>query len=401
MVDFSLPEEVIDLQKLAREFATKEIRPAEAKLDAMGNPEEAFRSDVYRSVVKSIHEIGFHKATVPGEAGGLGLSGVASCVIEEELAFGGAGLASRALIAPIGASVIAGSGIASKHPFYKEYVEAFVEDTEGIHSGCWAITEPGRGSDFLKVDGETTFGTTATRDAISGKWTINGAKAAWVTNGWEADIILLMATARPEMGMEGTAVFLLPGDLPGISRGKPLNKLGMRALNQAEIFFDEVEVPEEFLLFDAGPAYPMLLEMIVTAGNTAVATLAVGVTRAAYETALQYSKERVQGGKPIFEHQLIAMKLFDAFRDIEAARALIWKSAWLMETNRPDLRVAFAARSMACNMALKVTAEMVQILGGYGISKEHPVEKFYRDVKLLQIMDGTLERISLTAAARL
>lgn len=401
MVDFALPEEVVDLQKLAREFAINEIRPAEAKLDAMSNPEDAFTSETYRSVVKKMHEIGLHKSTVPSEAGGLGLSGVASYVIEEELAFGGAGLASRALIAPIGASVIAGSGIAAKHPFYKEYVEAFVDDTEGRHSGCWAITEPGRGSDFLKIDAETTFATSATRNSGNGTWTINGAKAAWVTNGWEADIILLMATAKPEMGMEGTAVFLLPGDLPGISRGKPLNKLGMRALNQAEIFFDDVEVPEEFLLFDAGPAYPMLLEMIVTGGNTAVATLAVGVARAAYETALAYSKERVQGGKPIFEHQLIAMKLFDAFRDIEASRALIWKSAWLIESNRPDLRVAFAARSMACNMAMRVTAEMVQVLGGYGISKEYPVEKFYRDVKLLQIMDGTLERISLTAATRL
>ncbi len=150
-----------------------------------------------------------------------------------------------------------------------------------------------------------------------------------------------------------------------------------------------------------GPAYKVMLDRIVTGGNTAVGTIAVGVARAAYEEALAYAKQREQGGKLIFEHDTVKMMLFDAFRHIEASRALLWKSSWLLSTGQPHMPTAMAARTMASDMAMKVTADMVQIFGGYGISKEHPVEKFYRDAKLLQIMDGTNEMVSLKAAEQL
>jgi len=150
-----------------------------------------------------------------------------------------------------------------------------------------------------------------------------------------------------------------------------------------------------------GPAYKMMIERIVTGGNTAVGTIAVGVARAAYEAALAYAKDRVQGGKPIFEHQAVKLKLFNAFRQIEAARALLWKSSWLMSTGTPHMPTAMAARTMASDMAVQVTSDMVQVFGGYGISKEHPVEKFYRDAKLLQIMDGTNDMVALKAADQL
>ena len=195
--------------------------------------------------------------------------------------------------------------------------------------------------------------------------------------------------------------FAIPGNLPGITRGKPLNKLGLRGLNQAEVFFDNVRIPPEFVLLPPGPAYRMMLERIVTGGNTAVGTLAVGVARAAYEEALAYAKQRVQGGRRICEHESIKLKLFDAFRQIESARALLWKSSWLIATGRPHLPTAMAARTVASDMAMRVTADMVQVFGGYGISKEHPVEKFYRDAKLLQIMDGTNEMVSIKAADQL
>jgi alkylation response protein AidB-like acyl-CoA dehydrogenase len=222
-----------------------------------------------------------------------------------------------------------------------------------------------------------------------------------VSNGWLADSFLLMVNVDGEQGMEGTATFAMPGNLTGISRGKPLDKLGLRALNQSEVFFDNVHVAPEFLMLPGGPAYKALVESIVTFGNTAVGTLAVGVARAAYEEALAHAKQRVQGGKIIFEHQIVKLKLFDAYRHIEAARALLWKSAWLISIGQPHLPTAMAARTLASDMAMQVTADMVQIFGGYGISKEHPVEKFYRDAKLLQIMDGTNEVVSLRAAEEL
>jgi len=222
-----------------------------------------------------------------------------------------------------------------------------------------------------------------------------------VSNGWLADAFLLMVGFDASQGMEGTATFAIPGNLPGMSRGKPLDKLGLRALNQAEVFFDDVRITPEFLVLPGGPAYEALVERIVTAGNTAVGTLAVGVARAAYDEALCYAKQRVQGGRVIFEHQTVKLKLFNAYRHIEAARALLWKSAWLLSIGQPHMPTAMAARTLASDMALQVTADMVQVFGGYGISKEHPVEKFYRDAKLLQIMDGTNDVVSLKAAEQL
>jgi alkylation response protein AidB-like acyl-CoA dehydrogenase len=175
----------------------------------------------------------------------------------------------------------------------------------------------------------------------------------------------------------------------------------MRALNQAEVFFDDVRIAPEFLVLPPGPAYKIMIERIVTGGNTAVGTIAVGVARAAYEEALAHAKQRVQGGKVIFEHQAIKLKLFNAYRQIEAARALLWKSSWLGSIGQPHLPTAMAARTMATDMAIQVTSDMVQVFGGYGISKEHSVEKLYRDAKLLQIMDGTNEMVALKAAEQL
>lgn len=318
-----------------------------------------------------------------------------STIVQEELAVGDAGIASHLLVAPM----IAGSAAAGKdrHPFYREYLEAFVSDTKGEHSGAWAITEPHHGSDLFQF-GQPSIHMEAKAVKDGDDYVISGQKSAFVSNGWMADAFLVMVNLNGGEGMEGTATFAIPGDLPGMSRGKPLNKLGLRSLNQAEVFFDDVRIPREFLLTPGGPAYKMLIERIVTAGNTAVGALAVGVARAAYEEALPYAKERVQGDKVIFEHQVIKMKLFNAFRQIEAARALLWKSSWLLSTGRPHLPTAIAARTLASDMAMQVTAEMVQVFGGYGISKENPVEKFYRDAKLLQIMDGTNEVVSLRAA---
>ena len=401
MVDFALPEEVEKIRDMTREFAQKELRPAAAELDRIEDPEAAYTSDTMRRVLSRAYEIGFHKMTLGSEVGGLGAPAMTSTIVQEELAVGDAGIASHLLVAPM----IAGSAAAGKdrHPFYGEYLDAFVNDTKGEHGGAWAITEPQHGSDLFQF-GQPSIHMEATAVRDGDDYVVNGQKSAFVSNGWMADAFLLMVKldgGDGGDGMEGTATFAIPGDLPGMSRGKPLNKLGLRTLNQAEVFFDDVRIPREFLVMPGGPTYKMLIERIVTGGNTAVGTLAVGVARAAYEEGLAYAKERVQGGKVIFDHQVIKMKLFNAFRQIEAARALLWKSSWLLSTGKPHLPTAMAARTLASDMAMQVTADMVQVFGGYGISKENPVEKFYRDAKLLQIMDGTNEVVSLRAAEEL
>jgi len=398
MVNFTLPEEVERIQQMTRDFARNEVRPAGIEIDRIPDPESAYTGDRMRRLLSSAYEIGFHKLNLPKEVGGLGAPAMTNVVVQEELAVGDAGIASHFLVAPMIAGISAGAQ--DRHPFYKDYLQEFVEDTKGQHSGAWAITEPHHGSDLFEF-GEPSirFEATATRDGDD--YVVNGQKSAFVSNGWLADALLLMVNMDSAPGMENTITFAIPGDLPGISRGKPLNKLGLRGLNQAEIFFDNVRIPPEFVVLPPGPAYKVMIERIVTGGNTAVGTLAVGVARAAYEEALAYAKTRVQGGRRICEHETIKLKLFDAYRQIEAARALLWKSSWLVANGTPHLPTAMAARTMASDMAMRVTADMVQVFGGYGISKEHPVEKFYRDAKLLQIMDGTNEMVSLKAADQL
>lgn len=397
LVDFQLPTVLKDFQNLARDFAKQVIRPAEVELDKMSDPSEIFASQTFKDVMKKIYEVGFHKAGLPEVVGGDGLGTLGQMVILEEIAVGGAGLASQLLLAPLGASMIAAFDMSARSPVFKDYLEAYVSDIEGKHSGCWGITEPNAGSDTLIETSTSKFATQVLKKKDKKGYVVNGSKSAFISNGGLADMIFLCAGMDPDKGIQdGSGAALIPGNLPGITRGKPTNKLGLRALNQAEIFFDNVEIPDEFVMIPTGPQYRNILEAFVTGGNPSVGTLALGVARAAYEEGLAYAKTRRQGGKLIFEHQLIAMKLFKAFRSIEAARAFLWKAHLA-----GDYKLSAAARGFASDMAIEVTGDMVQVFGGYGISKEYPVEKFYRDAKLLQIMDGTVDVMALRAASRL
>lgn len=399
-MDFEVPEDVRNQVGLARDFAQQVLRPAEEAIDRISDPTEAFTSDVHRDVTRKMYEVDLHKLGLPVECGGLGLTGMAQHLVAEEIATGGAGLASQLLLTPLAANFIALLGLGAVHPVYAEYLDAYVADREGVHSGAWTITEPDVGSDCF------TFGVPAIRmraraTAGGSGYVIDGTKSAWCSNGWLADMLVAMVCVDPDAGMEGTATFLIPADWPGISKGKPIDKVGLRALNQCELVFDGVEVPKEFLLAPAGPGYRPLLETFVTPGNTSVGTLALGVARAAYEAGLAYAKEREQGGHPIIGHQLVGKKLFDAYRSIEAARLLLRKSTWLMEQGQPSLELSFAARAQACETALRVTTDMMLLHGGFGITKEYAVEKYYRDAGPLQIMDGSVDRVAVAAAERL
>jgi len=228
---------------------------------------------------------------------------------------------------------------------------------------------------------------------------ISGTKSDFVSNGGIASVYLAFACVDPSLGIKGSGAFVIPGDAPGVSRGRALDKIGLRVLNQAAVYFEDVTVPEDYMIFPAGENYPFLHNSIITIGNLGVGYLAVGVMRAAYEEALAYSKQRVQWGKPVFEHQLIAEKLLDAYIAIETARSFLQKGSWFAKTAFPgDLKTSLSAKIYATNQAVRVTTEMVQVLGGYGISKDHPVEKHMRDAKLLQIMDGTNETLVSKAA---
>jgi len=399
MIDLRLTEEQVSIRDMASKFAREVVRPAEIELDKMGDPDGVFSSALFRDTLKQAYGLGFHKMGIKEEHGGLGFDPLTRGLVWEELAAGGAGIAAGLLavsVAPAFLSVLA----PNKTALIDAYVRPFCEDAEGQHISAWGSSEPNIGSDGSNYhDANVHHETSATKS--DGGYVLQGAKSSFVSNGGIADLYLVFACMDPLKGICGSGVFLVPYG-QGVTRGKALDKIGLRALNQAEVAFEAAQIPEDCLIMPCGDHYPMIHNAIKTVGNIGVGYLALGLLRAAYEEALGYAKERVQFGKPIVEHQAVGFRLFEAFQAIEAARGLLWKASWTLgNTGLGDLKLSAAARVFATEMAMKHTVEMVQVLGGYGISKEYPLEKHMRDAKLLQIMDATNEIMSIKGAALL
>ena len=229
---------------------------------------------------------------------------------------------------------------------------------------------------------------------------LDGTKSAFVSNGGVANAYVVFACINKDDGLRGSGAFVVPGDAPGLSRGPGENRVGLRALNQASVSLDHVEVPEDHLIFPPGEGYPFLHRSIMTVGNLGTGYLALGLMRAAFEEALAYAKERVQWGRPIAQHQLVAKKLFDIHAAIESTRALLWKGSWHASTSFPgDLATSVTAKIVATSHAVRQTAQMVQVLGGYGITRDYKLEKYMRDASLLPIMDGTNDTLMLEVTA--
>ncbi len=399
MVDFELTEDQLAIRGMAGRFAREVVRPAEIALDRMADPEEVFRSELFRDTMRQAYALGFHKMGIKEEHGGLGLDPVTRGLVWEELAAGGAGIAAGLLAASVAPAFLS---VLAPHQtgLIDAYVRPFCDDTEARHISAWGSSEPNVGSDGSNYhDLDVHHETYAVREAEG--YGLYGAKSSFVSNGGIADAYLVFACVEPSKGICGSGVFLVPYG-SGVTQGKALDKLGLRALNQAEVAFEAARVPEDHMIMPPGDHYPMIHNAIKTVGNLGVGYLALGLLRAAYEEALAYAKERVQFGMPIVRHEAVAFRLFEAFQAIEAARGLLWKASWTLgNTGLGDLKMSAAARVFTTNMAMKYTVEMVQILGGYGISKEYALEKYMRDAKLLQIMDATNEIMTIKGAALL
>jgi alkylation response protein AidB-like acyl-CoA dehydrogenase len=400
MVDFEQTDTQRQFVQTAQDFGRKVLRPAEIELDRLADPDQVFQGDLFWDVLGQAFGLGFQKMGLAETFGGLGLDPSTTGMIWEELGRFGAGFAASLLP---GAAVQQLIALLAPHnqELVERYVLPYAQDTTGRKISAWGSSEPNVGSDG------SNYYDTAIRHHTSAikkgdRYLINGTKSNFVSNGGIADVYLVFACVEPSQGLRGSGAFVIPGDAKGVAREKALDKIGLRTLNQAAVFFDDVEIPEHYMIFAPGDDYPMLHNAIITVGNLGVGYLAVGLMRAAYEEALAYSRERVQWGKPIFEHQLITKKLFDIFMSIESARAFLWKASWLCKTSFPgDLKMSLAAKIYATEQAVRQTAEMVQVLGGYGISKEYPLEKYARDANLLPIMDGTNQTLLMKAAALL
>jgi len=400
MIDFTLSDTQQQLLGTARDFGKEVLGPAEIALDKLADPQAVFEDERYWDALKQSFELGFHKMTINEHFGGLGLDASTTGLVWEELGRWAPGFAAS-LIAGAAVPAIVGFLAGHNETLVEQFVTPYVEDTTGKGLTAWGSSEPNIGSDGKNYhDPDVHHSTRA--ELKDGRYLLSGTKSNFVSNGGIARAYLMFACMQPELGICGSGAFLVPADAPGVEPSKAVDRLGMRVLNQAPVFMDGVELPEENMIFPSGEGFPFLHNSIITVGNLGTGYLALGLMRAAYEEAMEYARERVQWGKPIVEHQLVARKLFEIHAAIESCRALLWKGSWYSTNQFPgDLKTSLTAKIWTSELACKHTAEMVQVLGGYGLTRDYNLEKYMRDAQMLKVMDGTNDTLMLKAAGLL
>jgi alkylation response protein AidB-like acyl-CoA dehydrogenase len=402
-MNMDLTEEQIALKEAVHKFAKEVMRPASIKLDALSDPEDVIRRDsILWDVLRKGYELGYSSILIPDSHGGMGLSPLDVALAFEELGWGSIGLT-------------VGMGVACFPAFFgamfdderilNEFVTPFTSDRQARVIGCWGVTEPDHGSDTLMAgsrqfrDPKISCQVRAVRDGDH--YILNGQKSAWVSNGTIATQSVTFLTIDPSMGMAGGGICLVPLDLPGVSRGKPLNKLGQRDLNQGEIFFEDVRVPAEFMISDP-ESYESMTDLTLATANASMGTIHVGAARAAFEESLAYARERIQGGKPIAEHQLVRAKLFDMFMNIEAGRALARGAmVYNFSNTPPEVHHSIASKVFCTEAAFRCASEGIQILGGNGLTREYVMEKLFRDTRASMIEDGCNNVLGQVAAEKI
>ncbi len=365
MVDFTLTDEQKDIRDMAHDFAEKEIRPVAWDFDKDSTwPEE---------IIKKAWEVGLMNSHTPEEYGGPGLDYLTGCLIEEELGWGCSGIGTSLMCNGLATAPI---GLGGSEEIKKEYLGRLTEEPL-LASFC--LTEPDAGSD---VSGMKT-------NAVKkgDKYVINGSKC-FITNGSHANYYTVYAKTDKEAGHRGISAFVVDRDLDGVTVDKKEDKLGQRASNTATISFNDVEIPAENLLGEENKGFKLAM-MTLDRTRPGVAAMAVGIGRAAFEFAAEYSKERVQFGVPIAMHQAIQFMIADMATKLEAARLLVYKSAVQLDQGERNTLVSSHAKRFAADSAMEITVDAVQVYGGYGFIKEYPVEKLMRDAKIMQLYEGT------------
>lgn len=396
-LNLNLSREDSLFKESVREFAQKELRNPSLEIDKMSDPQEVVKEkSLFRQALKKIRSMDYHLALIPEEFGGLGLTPLQFHIFLEELSAASMGLAIINLIDGFPALTALKT---ERQDLIDEFLVPYVEDKDAKVCGCWCGTEPDRGSDLASTcEGNLCnpeIHLDVTGELKDNSYIVDGQKSAWVTNGPIATCAILYANIPPG---PGTGTFIVPLDLEGISKGPVLDKLGQRDLPQGEVFFDNVHVPEKYLLFP--PEFFLeSFQATLALANSCMGTHYTGLARAAFEEALTYAKARVQGGKVICKHQLIQKKLFDMFMKVETARA-ISRSVMIYNLTQPvpSLQHAITSKVYCSQASFEVASEAIQVLGGYGLTKEFPVEKFFRDARANLIEDGTNEVLSLDAA---
>jgi len=367
VISYSLTEEQEALQAMAREFAEKEMKPKAAKYD-QGH-------EFPKEVMKKAFEVGFLTCKIPKEYGGEGLSDIDTVIVSEELAGGCAGMYTTMMVNALAYTPIILFGTDEQK---KKHL---TPQTEKMSFASFCLTEREAGSDAGALK------TTAKK--VGSEYVINGSKC-FISNAGIAELFTVFANSKPEKGMRGISAFIVSRETPGLTIGKVEDKMGQRASNTAEVIFEDVKVPKENLLGKEGLGFIIAMKTLDKT-RAPVGAAGVGVARAALQYAIEYAKTRIQFGKPIALFQHIAFQIAQMAMEINAARHLVWHAAWLLDEGKPCGKESAMAKAYGSDVAMKVTTEALQILGGYGYMKDFPMEKLMRDAKLLQIYEGTNE----------
>jgi butyryl-CoA dehydrogenase len=377
-MQFALSDDQTEVQKLAREFATAEVLPQAAAIDREHrHPAE---------LVKRMGELGFLGIAVPDAWGGAGFDHVSYVLAMEEVS---RACASTGVIMSVNNSLVCDPILRFGTDEQKQRWLSPL--AAGKLLGCFALSEPEAGSDAAAQR------TTATRDGND--WILNGVKN-WITNGPVADVCVLFTMNDRAAGSRGITAFILPMDAKGVRTGPPDDKLGIRGSKSCQIFLDDVRLPDSQLLGEVGQGFKVAMSTL-DGGRIGIAAQAVGIARAALEDSLAYAQQRRTMGKPIIQHQAIAFKLADMATEIDAARLLIRRAAWLKDGKKPYGKEAAMAKLYASDVANRAAREAIQIFGGNGYVTEFPVERHFRDAKITEIYEGTSEIQRLVIAGHL
>ena len=403
--DLNLTDEERQIHETARKFAAEVLRPAGIALDRM-SPEAVVAPDSpFFSVMRQANELGFSRMSGPPELGGMGASPLAQHLVLEELTYGNVGLAGAIFLSPWPAEAALATG---NQDLIAEFSSPYFGGDGPLQIGGWSVTEHDHGSDTLGVIRpemriKGTGQLVGRRDGDS--YVLNGQKSAWFSNGPVATHAVVNLQLEPRGGLDRGGVCVIPLNLPGISRGRPLDKHGLRSLPQGQIIFDDVRIPRRYMLAELDN-YPAHVDFTLTAFNAAVSALGAGLARAAFDIALAYTKERIQGGRPIFEHQSVRSRLFRMFSLVRAARAFsrevyIYNISRLRAGQPAYLEHSCAAKVFCTDAALEVATLAVQLHGGNGMTKEYPVEMLLRDATAMTIADGENAFLGQLAASLL
>lgn len=365
MVSFALNEDQQALQEMASRFAKDVIIPAAPHHDETG--------EYPKEIGQKAFELGLVNITVPEEYGGGGLSHLDEAIITEELCYGCAGIAICLTVNNLATVPVV---LAGNDEQKKKFLGMLSQE---YATASYCLSEPDAGSDVASLS------TTAVRKGD--KYILNGAKA-WVTGGKYARWYVVFAYTDREAGHKGVSAFVVPSDLPGIDIGKKEDMMGQRASTTVFINFEDVEVPAENLLGAEGDGFKLAMRTFDRT-RPGIAAAAVGISRRAFDESFRYAQERKTFGVPIAQHQAIQFILADMYRDISAAKLLTYHAAWKVDNGERNTLECSVAKLFGAEAAMRITTDAVQVFGGYGYSKEYPVEKLMRDAKVMQIYEGT------------